>query len=43
MPKNELQKILDNTVALSYKEKVKEVEDYFISIADGVDIVAGNS
>lgn len=42
MPKNELQKILDNTVALSYKEKVKEVEDYFVSIADGVDVVAGN-
>lgn len=42
MLKNELQKILDNTVALSYKEKVKEVEDYFVSIADGVDIVAGN-
>jgi len=42
MLKNELQKILDNTVALSYKEKVKELEDYIISIADGVDIVASN-
>ena len=42
MSKNELEKILDNTVALSYKEKVKELEDYIISIADGVDIVASN-
>ena len=42
MPKNELEKILDNTIALSYKEKVKELEDYIISIADGVDIVASD-
>ncbi len=42
MPKNELQKILDNTIALSYKEKIKELEDYIISIADGVDIVASD-
>ena len=42
MSKNELKKILDNTVALSYKDKVQEIEDYFVSIADGKDIVAGN-
>ena len=42
MSKNELQKIFDNTVALSYKEKVKEIEDYFISIADGKEVVVGN-
>ena len=39
MPKNELQKIFDNTTAKSYKDKVKKIEDYFISIADGVDII----
>ena len=39
MPKNELQKIFDNTPAKSYKDKVKKIEDYFISIADGVDII----
>ena len=39
MSKNELEKILDNTIALSYKEKVKEIEDYLVSIADGVNIV----
>jgi len=39
MSKNELQKIFDSTPVKSYKEKVKEIEDYFISIADGVDIV----
>ena len=42
MSKNELEKILDNTVAKSYKDKVKQIEDYFISIADGEDIVVGN-
>jgi hypothetical protein len=42
MPNNELQKILDNTAAKSYKNKVKQIEDYFISIADGKDIVVGN-
>ena len=42
MSKNELQKILDNTVAKSYKDKVKQIEDYFVSIADGVDVVVGN-
>jgi len=42
MSKNELQKILDNTIAKSYKDKVKQIEDYFVSIADGVDVVVGN-
>jgi hypothetical protein len=42
MSKNELQKILDNTVAISYKDKVKQIEDYFVSVADGENIVAGN-
>ena len=41
MSKNELQKIFDNTPAKSYKEKVKQIEDYFVSIADGVDVVVG--
>ena len=39
MSKNELQKILDNTPAKSYKEKVKQIEDYFVSIADGENII----
>ena len=39
MSKNELQKIFDNTPAKSYKDKVKEIEDYFISIADGVNVI----
>ena len=39
MSKNELEKILDNTIALSYKEKVKEIEDYLVGIADGVNVV----
>jgi hypothetical protein len=42
MSKNELQKILDNAVAKSYKDKVKQIEDYFVSIADGVDVVVGD-
>ena len=42
MSKNELEKIFNNTIALSYKEKVKEIEDYFISIADGKEVVVGN-
>ena len=42
MSKNELQKILDNTIAKSYKDKVKQIEDYFVSIADGVDVVVGD-
>jgi hypothetical protein len=39
MSKNELQKIFDNTPAKSYKDKVKQIEDYFISIADGVNVI----
>ena len=39
MSKYESQKIFDNTPAESYKEKVKQIEDYFISIADGVNVI----
>ena len=39
MPKNELEKIFDSTIAISYKDKVKQIEDYFVSIADGVDVI----
>ena len=39
MSKNELQEIFDNTPAKSYKEKVKHIEDYFVSIADGVNVI----
>ena len=39
MSKNELQKILDNTVAKSYKDKIKQIEDYFVSIADGENVI----
>ena len=42
MSKNKLQKILDNAVAISYKDKVKQIEDYFVSVADGEDVVVGN-
>jgi hypothetical protein len=42
MSKNELQKILDNTVAISYKDKVRQIEDYLVSVADGENIFAGN-
>ena len=42
MPKNELQIIFDNAPVKSYKEKIKYIENYLISIADGVDIVASN-
>ena len=42
MSKNELQKIFDNTPAKSYKDKVKQIEDYFVSIADGVNVVVGD-
>ena len=42
MSKNELQKIFDSTPAKSYKDKVKQIEDYFVSIADGEDIVVGD-
>ena len=39
MSKNELEKIFDNTLAVSYKEKVKEIEDYLVSVADGKNII----
>jgi len=42
MSKNELEKIFDNIPAKSWKDKVEEIESYLTSIADGVDIVAGN-
>jgi len=42
MSKNELQEIFDNIPAKSYKDKVKQIEDYFVSIADGVDVVVGD-
>ena len=42
MSKNELQKILDNQLAISYKNKVRQIEDYLVSVADGENIVAGN-
>tara|TARA_R110002167_G_scaffold45166_2_gene135754 strand:+ start:3947 stop:4447 length:501 start_codon:yes stop_codon:yes gene_type:complete len=42
MSKNELEKIFDSTIQLSYKEKVKEVEEYLVSIADGKNIVVGD-
>ena len=42
MSKNELQKIFDNIPAESWKSKVEELENYLTSVADGVDIVAGN-
>ena len=42
MSKNELERILKNTPAKSYKDKVGQIEDYLVGIADGKDIVAGN-
>ena len=39
MSKNELQKLFDSAPALPYKEKIQQIEDYLISIADGDDIV----
>ena len=39
MSKNELQKIFDNTPVKSYKDKIKYIEDYLISIADGENII----
>ena len=43
MSKNELQTLFDNTPAKSYREKVKQIEDYFVSIADGVNIVGNGN
>jgi len=39
MPKNELEKIFDNIPQLSYREKLKSVQEYLISIADGENVV----
>ena len=39
MSKNELQKLFDNTPAKSYRDKVKHIEDYFVSIADGKNVI----
>tara|TARA_R110002074_G_scaffold227554_1_gene399188 strand:+ start:308 stop:811 length:504 start_codon:yes stop_codon:yes gene_type:complete len=43
MSKNELQTLFDSTLAKSYKDKIKQIEDYFISIADGVDVVGNGN
>ena len=43
MSNNELQVLFDNTPAKSYKDKIKQIEDYFISIADGVDVVGSGN
>mgnify|MGYP003675366612 CR=1 FL=1 len=42
MSKNELQNLLDNTLAKSYKDKVVKIEEYLTSIADGENIVVGS-
>ena len=39
MSKNELEKIFVGLPGKSYREKVKHMEDYLISMADGVNIV----
>ena len=39
MSKNELQKLFDNTPVKSYRDKVKYIEDYLVSIADGENII----
>ena len=39
MSKNELQKIFDNTPVKSYKDKIKYIEDYLVSIAAGENII----
>ncbi len=42
MSKNELQKIFDNTPVKSYREKIKYIEDFLLSIEDGENIVGSN-
>jgi len=42
MSNNELQTLLDNTPAKSYKDKITQIEEYLTSIADGENIVVGN-
>jgi hypothetical protein len=39
MSKNELEKLFDDTPAKSYRSKVKHIEDYFISVADGKNVI----
>ena len=39
MSKNELQKIFNNIPVKSYKDKIKQVEDYLINIADGENVI----
>ena len=39
MSKNELQTLLSNTPAKSYKDKVTQIEEYLTSIADGENII----
>ena len=39
MSENELQKLVSTTPAQSYREKLKIIEDYVISKADGVNII----
>tara|TARA_R110002167_G_scaffold134038_1_gene319331 strand:- start:202 stop:699 length:498 start_codon:yes stop_codon:yes gene_type:complete len=41
MSKNELQALLDNTPAKSYKDKITQIEEYLTSVADGMDVVVG--
>jgi hypothetical protein len=42
MSSNELQTLLDNTPAKSYKDKITQIEEYLTSIADGENVVVGN-
>jgi len=40
---NELEKIMDGTIAINYKEKVQEIENYLISIADGENVIGNGN
>jgi len=40
---NELEKIMEGTIAINYKEKVQEIENYLISIADGENIIGNGN
>ena len=42
MSSNELQTLLDNTPAKSYKDKITQIEEYLTSIADGENVVVGD-
>jgi hypothetical protein len=39
MSSNELQTLLDNTPAKSYRDKITQIEEYLTSVADGVNVV----